>query len=222
MMEGGTEELHELFEAKTVVDLAQIRAALGGVSVMTAYRRLKKVGYRRSYNENGRFYALYDAKRFDHFGLWSVGEIHFSIHGSLKKTVRRSVEQAQAGMTHRELFERLRVRVQSALLDLLRNRELGREKVDQFYVYLHSDAVVGATQLEERKRRVEALVGTTATEVSDRVVIAVLLTLIRHPGAMPAQALRHLRGYFPPISFAEVEAVFARYGLGEKGGPWIC
>ncbi|MFQ5479531.1 MAG: hypothetical protein ACE5E4_13055 [Candidatus Binatia bacterium] len=222
MMWGKRDELRGLFEAKTVADLAQIRKALGGVSVMTAYRRLKQIGYRRSYNMNGRFYALYDPKRFDRFGLWSVGGIHFSIDGSLRSTVRRLVKEAQAGMTHREFLERLRVRVQSALLDLLHNQEVDREKVEHVYVYLHIDAVVRAAQLEERRRQAASFVESTATQVSDRVVIAVLLTLIRHPGAMPAQTLRHLRGYSPAISFAEVEAVFARYGLEEKGGPWIC
>ena len=220
-MWGKKDELRGLFEAKTVVDLTQICEALGGVSVMTAYRRLKQIGYRRSYNMNGRFYALYDPKRLDRLGLWSVGGIHFSIDGSLRSTVRRSVEAARAGMTHRELLERLRVRVQSALLDLLRNQEIDREKVEHVYVYFHIDAVVRAAQLEERRQQPDSFV-ENPTQVSDRVVIAVLLTLIRHPGAMPAQALRHLRGYSPALSFAAVEAVFARYGLGEKGGPWIC
>lgn len=221
-MGGKAQDLRDLLEARTAVDLPQIREALGGVSVMTAYRALKRVAYRRSYNKNGRFYALHDPSRYDRFGLWSVGDIHFSIDGSLKSTVRRLVREAGAGMTHRELLERLRVRVHGTLLDLLRNKELDREKLDHIYVYLHVDRVVGAAQVEERSRQVDAFVEADTGEVSDRVVIAVLLTLIRHRGAGPAQVLRHLRGYSPPISFAEVESVFARYGLGEKGGPWIC
>ena len=134
------EALVEWFTSKKVVELAEIREALGGVSAMTAFRHLRRISYRRSYNSNGRFYTLHDPGRYDRFGLWSVGNIHFSIDGSLKATARRLIHEAEAGMTHRELLERLRVRAQNTLLDLLRQGEVDRGRAEQVYGYLHTPA----------------------------------------------------------------------------------
>ena len=58
------QKLTKLFAKQKVVDLPAIRGALGGASVQTAFRYLQLVPYRRSYNHNGRYYALYRACRF--------------------------------------------------------------------------------------------------------------------------------------------------------------
>jgi hypothetical protein len=47
-----------------------------------------------------------------------VGDVHFSVDGSLAQTVRRLVYEMEAGATHRELQERLRVRVHTTLMTL--------------------------------------------------------------------------------------------------------
>jgi hypothetical protein len=49
------ETLIDLLASETVVDLRRIQEALGGVSSMTAFRYLKQIPYRRSYNHNGRY-----------------------------------------------------------------------------------------------------------------------------------------------------------------------
>lgn len=105
------ELLRQLLVSETIVDLPRIESALGDVSTMTAFRYLRQVPYRRSYNHNGRYYCLHEPSRYDRFGLWSWNNIHFSVDGSLGKTVRRVVYEMEAGATHRELQERLRVRV---------------------------------------------------------------------------------------------------------------
>jgi hypothetical protein len=184
---------------------------------MTVFRWLRKVSYRSSYSHNGRYYTLYDPTRFDRWGLWSYGDIHFSVDGTLKATVKRLTEESEAGYTQRELQELLRVRVQTFLHAWVRAEGLAREKVEGVYVYLHSDEEARASQLEHRRQRLAAAQEEQA-EVSDQVVIQVLLVLIRHPGSMPADVARRLRGRSPPIPVGEVRAVFTRYGLGEKGG----
>jgi hypothetical protein len=213
------ESLQALFETKTVVELPAIQKALGSVSVMTAFRHLKRVPYRRSYNHNGRYYTLHDPSHYDRFGLWSVKDIHFSVDGSLRSTVRRLIYEAEAGMSHHELLDRLRVRVQNTLLDLLRKREVDREHLAQVYVYVHTEAAVRAAQLRNRKAQIANAV--LDAEVSDHIIIQVLLSVIRHPGVTPGQVARHLRGHAPPISLPQIEIVFARYALGEKGGSSI-
>lgn len=216
---GSVGQLVRLLEAKPVVDLPIICTVLGGVSPMTAFRRLRQVAYRRSYNHNGRYYSCHDPSRYDRFGLWSWQGIHFSVDGSLKNTVRRMVHEAQAGATQRELQERLRVRVHNTLLDLLRKGQIDRERLAKFYLYLNTDEQVRATQLEHRQDLLARVSEEGQDgELSDAVVIQVLLTLIRPPGLGPGEVSRRLRGHSPPISRSEVEAVFTRYALGEKGG----
>jgi hypothetical protein len=219
-MAAAREALLERFTSKKVVELAEIREALGGVSAMTAFRYLRTISYRRSYNSNGRFYTLHDPARYDRFGLWSVGDIHFSVDGSLKATTRRLIHEAEAGMTHHELLERLRVRVQNTLLDLLREGEVDRERVEQVYVYLRTEARLRAAQL--RNRRQQCTVARELAELSDAVIIEILLVLIRHPASRPEQVVRHLHGHLPPITRTQVDAVLARYDLGQKGGPSSC
>ena len=217
--------LLDLFTSETVVDLPRIQVALGGASSMTAFRYLREVPYRRSYNHNGRYYCLYEPARYDRLGLWSMGGVHFSVDGSLAKTVRRLVDEMEAGATQRELQERVRVRVHNTLLTLLRRGEVERERLAQLYVYLHRDADLRAGQIRCRGALLSA--GRTVrieTGVADEIVIQVLLTLLHHSGAKAAQVVRYLRGHSPPISLLQVDAVFARYDLesiGKKGGSSI-
>jgi hypothetical protein len=216
------DRLLKLFAQKTVVDLPSIQEALGGVSPMTAFRYLLQVPYRRSYNHNGGYYCLHQPAQYDRMGLWSVGDIHFSVDGSLKGTVRRLVHEAPAGATQRELAEWLRVRVHNTLLGLVRAGAVRREEVEAVYVYVHSEQAMGEEQLARRREQVEARgAGTESGEdplLDDALVIQVLLTLIRHPDSGPADVARRLRGHVPPIAAPQVEAVFAGYGLGKKKG----
>lgn len=220
------ERLLKLFAAHPVVELPTIRAALGGVSSMTAFRHLKRIGYRCSYNHKGRYYARHELVRYDRFGLWSVGNIHFSVDGSLRNTVRRLVAQADAGATHQELQARLLVRAHNTLLDLLHKREVQRERLQQVYVYFDVDAGVRTAQRERREellRRAQS--ATLERQITDQVIIEVLLVLLHHPGADRVRVVRHLRGRSPPISIEHVDVVFARYdldALGEKGGATSC
>ena len=215
------ETLRNLFVSESVVDLPQIRSALDDASAMTAYRYLKQLPYRRSYNNNGRYYCLYEPARHDRFGLWSVGNIHFSVDSSLGHTVQRLVNEAQAGATHRELQDRLRVRVHNTLLTLLRQGEIERERLGALYVYLHRDADVRHKQIQRRQALISAQDAQRQVLLTDAAIIAVLLTLLHHPEAKAADVVRYLQGHSPPIPMVQVNAVFALYDLasiGKKGG----
>ncbi len=211
--------LMDLLASKTVVDLPAIQSALEGASIMTAFRYLKQVPYRRSYDHNGRYYALHELSRYDRFGLWSWKGIHFSVDGSLKHTVKRLVREAGAGASHRELYERLQARAHNTLLHLVTTNELARKEVAGQFIYLHPDAELRAAQLAKRRERdtAQALV----TEVTEAIVIQVLLILIRYPGARVGEVARRLKGHSPPITMGHVQVVFERFDLdlaGEKGG----
>ena len=215
------QRLQELFQSSTVVELAEIQATLDNASRATAFRYLKQVPYRSSYNHNGHYYTRYNPAQYDRFGLFSHQGILFSRDGSLSATVVRAVQEAEAGLTQRELRERLRVRVQVVLAEAMRRGVIDRERVERWFVYTHVDPDIRQAQLQNRR----ALMLAAVAEISDAVIIQVLLTLLRHPGSDAAHVVRHLHGHSPPIPMEQVRAVFDRYDLdhlGEKGGSSSC
>jgi len=136
--------------------------------------------------------------------------------------------EAPAGLTHRQLADRLKVRVHNTLLDLTRADALAREPLGEVFLYVACDPLRRADQLQRRHQELSPAlpaVSSQPVQVSQETVIAVLLALLRAPGSSAVQVARQLRGHAPPISPEAVQAVFARYdleALGEKGGPWPC
>lgn len=207
----------KLLSSKKVVELEDIRKALGGVSRATVFRRLQDVPYRSSYNHNGRYYSLYDPRKCDRHGLWSHGDILFARDGSLQDTAVRLVQESEAGLTQRELQDLLGVRVQTFLLSSVREGLIDRDRVEGVYLYLHGEPSVRKAQKERRREQVAAAQDADA-ELKDEVVIQVLLQLVRNPAFGPQEVARRLRRRAPPIGLDKVQAVFARYDLGQKGG----
>lgn len=211
----------DLLTKETVVKFAALQKALGGPSVQTVFRYLKKVPYRRCYNHRGMYYALHEPERYDQFGLWTWKGVHFSVDGSLKHTVKRMVREADIGASHKELQARLHIRVHNTLLQLVENNEIRREELDDHFVYLHPDAEVREAQFAKRREMLDA-VRFEIEEVVDAVVIQVLLVLIRYPGSRMGDVARRLKGHSPPIMMRHVQVVFDRFDLdsvGKKGGP---
>ena len=102
MAERSPEMLIDLFKTKGVVTFSDLQEALGSASRATTFRYLKRVKYLRSYNHNGRYYTHRDPALFDRFGLYSVGDVHFSRDRTLGDTLRRLVRESQAGWTQRD------------------------------------------------------------------------------------------------------------------------
>ena len=211
----------ELLRSKPVVELAEIQSALANASRSTTFRYLEEVPYRSSYNHNGRYYTLHDRAKYDRWGLYSVGDVHFSIDATLKATVTRLVRDSEAGCTQKELQELLRVRVQLFVLAAFREGLIDREAIAaRLYLYLHTAPEIRAAQLQRRQERI-ALSERQGVELDDEVIIRVLLVLLRHPGSQSSDVVRRLKGRPPPITRLQVDSVFVRFGLGEKGGPRI-
>src|SRR6266849_3497020 len=118
-----------------IATLQELKEVLGTSSTMTVFRKLKNLGYRTSYSHRGRYYTLADIPRFDEQGLWRCRGVGFSRHGNLLATARRFVEEADAGLTASELEAQLGVVVKEPLLELVRRKQLEREKRGLEYVY---------------------------------------------------------------------------------------
>ena len=63
-------------------------------SAMTVWRILKPLGYRTSFNFNGRYYTLRETAQFDADGLWFYRDVGFSSFGNLNRTLVGLVEQS--------------------------------------------------------------------------------------------------------------------------------
>jgi hypothetical protein len=215
--------IRSLFRSNVVVEFSDIQAALDNASRATTFRYLKQVPYRRSYNQNGRYYMQQLPSRYDSLGLFAHKGILFSKDGSLTATLVRLIQEAQAGYTQRELRDVLKVRVQVLLLEAIRRQSIDRQQIDRVFVYLHTDPITQQTQLHHRRELIAA--ASAEAEVTDAMVIQVLLTLLRHRGATPADVVRYLQGQSPPIRMVHVRVIFDRYHLDdieEKGGASDC
>jgi hypothetical protein len=210
--------LEKLFERKPVAQITELRRALGVRSRTTVFFALKATGYLTSYSHAGRYYTLGCMPKFDAYGLWAVGGIRFSRHGTLRATIVVLVCEAATGCTHEELTGLLGLRVHDTLRSLVETHSLGREQVQAVYVYLDPDADHAQAQLAERRRKTAepAPVQGIPPPLDPTRVIDVLLAVIHAPKDGARAIAVRLRAAGLAVSDAQVDAVFAQYELGKK------
>lgn len=208
-----------LFRRVAVMDLPALQSKMQGRSVRSLYRDLDEVGYLTSYSHAGRYYTLHDIPHFDRDGLWQHGGVLFSRDGTLKKTVARLVEQADAGLLHRELALRVGLRVHNTLADLVAARRLAREPVEGEYLYVSSDAARAGSQVTRRAQIGAPPPATMARTPLDPAVVIEVLVEVIHGNVVTldvkAVAAR-LGARGVRVSVAEVEEVLRRHGVEKK------
>ena len=173
-----------------------------------------------SYTHTGRYYTLASVPDFDPDGLWRYQGIGFSRDGTLKATVRRLAESAEAGRTQRELQLRLEVRVHNPLLDLVEHKQLRREPIAAEYVYVAAARATAAKQIEQRRALVAAGMATTVP-VAPTLEVEVLVEVIhgaRLPPPDAATVAARLLARGIRASEADVSTVLERHGL-KKTAP---
>ncbi len=208
-------QVADLFRRAPVVDMPAIERALGGRSRRSLFRDLQALGYLSSYTHTGRYYTLASVPDFDADGLWRYQGIGFSRDGTLKATVRRLAECAEAGRTQRELQLRLEVRVHNPLLELVERKQLRRESIAAEYVYVAAARDRGARQIEQRRALVAAGLGA-AVALAPTLEIEVLVEVIhgaRLPPPDPATLAARLLARGIRASETDVSAVLERHGL---------
>ena len=147
--------LRSLLKKQKIAALDQLKRAIGTTCTMTVFRRLKELGYRTSYSHRGRFYTLAETPQFDKDGLWSYQSVGFSRFGNLLQTTQEFVEQAAAGLTAGELRSLLHVEVKQSLLQLVRQKQLRRERIGRHFVYL-ARAKEQRTRQKQQRQEYEA------------------------------------------------------------------
>jgi hypothetical protein len=122
-------------------------------SRMTVFRNLKRVNYISSYSHQGKYYSLPQLAQYDELGIWHYREVSFSQQGTLKQTLIHLIDQSDQGWTASELTQRLQVKVEDGLLDLVRNDRIVRKKCSGHYVYFAKATHLGKKQELTRQDR---------------------------------------------------------------------
>lgn len=215
--------LEKFFDRKPIAQIAELRRALGVRSRTTVFFALKTAGYMTSYSHAGRYYTLYRIPKFDALGLWTFGGVRFSKHGTLRATIVVLVRETPAGCTHEELTGVLGLRVHDTLRSLVEAHALGRERVEEVYVYLDPSPRRAKTQLAERRRMTVAPMPPMPVPVAGAVppleptrVIDVLVAVIHAPKEEARIIAARLRAAGLVVSDEQVEAIFVQYGLEKK------
>jgi hypothetical protein len=213
-MPGKKSQMIRLFQRKRVMDMQTLMKALVGRSRRSIFRDLTSNGYLSSYTHTGRYYTLAHIPEFDEHGLWFFQGIGFSKAGTLKSTVTELVHTSEAGRRHEELESLLRIRVHNTLLILVRGGSIGRERIENAYLYVSSEKVRAVEQVERRQALlVEATEGIAV--LPDTTVIEVLSEALVAGGVRiaPQVVAARLSARGVTVSSSQVETVFARYGI---------
>lgn len=206
--------LHRLFRRRRVADLALLLRTVHTQAPRSVFRRLSLLGYVTSYSHAGRYYTLDEIPDFDGDGLWQHQGVFFSKHGTLKDTVAHMVEAADGGHTHRELRARLRVHVHNTLLDLVKNKRIGREVLDGLFLYVSAEQERAAVQVARRRQKPAAVVQAVILS-GQSLEIAVLVEVIHGARLIPdpGQIVKRLAEKNVQVALDQVEAIFHRHGL---------
>lgn len=129
-----------------IATMPELKKALGSNSSMTVYRKLKELDYISSCSHSGKYYSLKRIAKFNSRGLWTMNSVLFSTRGTLAETIKYAIDDSSQGFTAVELEELLHVKPNESLLELLRKREICRDKMFGIYVNFSTNVVVKKRQ----------------------------------------------------------------------------
>jgi hypothetical protein len=211
------QQIAAAFRKTPVMQMSEIERAVAPLrSRRSLFRDLSALRYLSSYTHTGRYFTLGSIPTFDDDGLWRHEGIGFSRDGTLKATVQRLVETSEAGRTQHELQLRLGTRAHNPLLDLVEHKKLGREPIDDEYVYLAVKRARAKAQLERRRVLVVAAEIAEPTLALELEVLLEVIHGARVPPPDAATVAARLGARGIRVSVVEVAAVLSRHGLGKK------
>lgn len=160
--------LEIMLKKQKVATIEEIKKTLGTDATMTAFRKLKQVGYCTSYSHSGKYYALKETVRYDRRGLWAFGDAYFSKYGTLKETLKFFIDQSERGYTGFELTSILKVDAGRTLRELHREKSVARNKFEGVYVYY-------TCKRANKRRQQELLRQSRSSRASDEVKAGIII-----------------------------------------------
>ena len=172
-----SEVLKNLILDQKITTMPEMKQALGTRVDVTIFRKLKELSYLRSYSHRGKYYTVPQIARFNEQGLWSYQAVYFSKQGSLLNTIEHLVEHSIVGYVEHELESLLHVGVRVAVLKLLRENRISRQKVLGRYLYCSSDTQTRKRQCTAREEQ-EAIADSTLKAMGSEVLFQEGKTLV--------------------------------------------
>jgi hypothetical protein len=205
-----TEQLKKMFDRRPCWILADLARSLD-YALISVRRFLLQIGYFRSYTHNGKWYTLRSTPRFNHDGLWRHRDIGFSKHGSLTATIGHLVGRSPAGLSARQLAQKLRHPCHAVLTHLHQDGALDRLKVQGEFRYLSIPAPLNQQQ---RQSAMAAVPPNPAAALSTQAAVLVLVEYIKNPAlSFPEIAARLRRPGSPEVTPENIDRFFAEHGL---------
>jgi len=161
-----------------------------GYALISVRRFLNHLGYYRSYTHNGKWYTLRRSPQFNREGIWHHQAIGFSKHGSLTATIGHLVDQSPAGLSARQLAQKLGHPCHPVLTHLHQDQRLERVSVAGEFRYLSTEA---SRNRRQREQATAALPTSPSTALSAQAAVLVLVEYVKHPELSFEQLAAHLQ-----------------------------
>lgn len=205
-----TKRLEQLFHRRKCWMLAELGKALD-YALITVRRLLNQIGYFRSYTHNGKWYTLQSSPEFNRDGIWRHRGIGFSKHGSLTATITHLVARSPAGLSARELADKLQHPCHAVLTNLHKNGELDRIKLGGEFRYLSTEQPINRRQREQSA--VEQPPGPSAV-LSTQAAVFVLIEHIKNPKvSFPQIAANVHKQRHIAVTAESINRFFEEHGL---------
>lgn len=209
----GDERILKSFRGRKVLTVEDLTRLLKS-SAITARRRLKQWSTYTSINRNGRYYVLPEVAEFDEKGLWKHHMIFFSRHGNLRKTIEQLIKESEAGLSAREISERVGLRANSSFLSGFRDVSgIRRERQQGRYIYFSEEEDF---YLRQKEHREQLLIREVRQMPPDADAVLILVDRIKRPEASIEQCARRLQKKMKHIRIEAVYALLEYHGLLKK------
>lgn len=174
----GKEKIKNVAKYLEKIKIFTIDQLASSLNCSTSSARIKIKQYKAytSYNHNGRYYTMPGVPRFDKNGLWCYKGIRFSKYGTLKKTVVHLINNAQTGLTGKQIGDVVDVSPRSFLHHLRHTSGISRERHEGVYVYFSDNPEVYKHQLQ----KISDTFTEVAEDVSEADAIVILVAIIKH------------------------------------------
>jgi hypothetical protein len=172
-----SEVLKGLIVKNKMATMVEMKEVMGTAVDATIFRKLRELSYLRSYSHRGKYYTLPEVARFNEQGLWSCRDVYFSKQGSLLNTIEHHVNDAVAGYFEYELESLLHVVVRVALLKLLKDNKIFRQKLSGRYLYCSTRIQRRKRQSSERKKQ-QAIADSALEPMSSQILYQEGKTLV--------------------------------------------
>ncbi len=200
-------DLKSLILKSKMSTMVEMKAIIGTKVDATIFRKLRELHYLRSYSHRGKYYTVPEVTRFDAKGLWACRGVHFSKQGSLLNAIAYHVDRSVAGYFEYEIESLLHVTVRVAVLKLLKENRISRQKVSGRYLYCSARVRKRNRQSNDRKKY-QIIEDSTLEPMSSEMMFQEGKTLVELFLSLLDEKQRRL--------FAGLESIKLGYGGDQK------